>query len=199
MESFIKAENIVTDEKFDEIADLFLNKSILSIDGDEWRICEIEFYLNSKEHPDLYTHSLPQQKNYGTCYFHRFKNGNYKSGTFKCMDFALGSDDFYCGVLLRSMFNPQTNEFIEGPCLCVNKILSLCGKDHVKELDGSCLIDGMVKLLDVNLEHEQMYKGFRIGLKPTHPEFFERKYRYITNKNKIKKLKKSLVPFTSFP
>ena len=45
---------------FNKIADSLLNKYKLILkNGKEYRICEIEFYLKSKEHPDTFTHCNP--------------------------------------------------------------------------------------------------------------------------------------------
>ena len=38
-------------------------------------------------------------------YFHKFKNGSYKEGTFKGMDISLGNSDknIYFGILIWTM------------------------------------------------------------------------------------------------
>lgn len=196
MQTFLIEQRQISSENFDVVADILLNQTILSINSVVYRICEIEFYLNSENHPDKYTHSLEQQKEHGKYYFHRFKNGSYKSGTFKCMDFAIGNSRQYCGILLRSMCDILTGEFIEGPCLCVNRILQLCQAASVADLDGLSMLENNAKFIvqNFNCNKEQIYRGFRVGLKNTYSNFFEKKYRYLIMKNKIKKSKKSLEP-----
>lgn len=125
---------------FIEIANKILNQMILIINGRKFRICEIEMYLKSSNHPDNYTHSNPDQKSFGKFYFHKYSNGTFKSGTWKGVDIVLGNETKYFGILIRSMveldqnFKPKFSEFIEGPCKCVNKLLEQFGLTEVSQL-----------------------------------------------------------------
>lgn len=67
----------------------------------------------------------------GKWYFHRFGK-TYKVGTYKGMDLTFGKGDkAYGGILIRAISSVGAtdgkhlppNEFIEGPCNTVNKIL----------------------------------------------------------------------------
>lgn len=68
------------------------------------------------------------QKNLGQWYFHKFGK-SYKSGTYKGLDITFGKGSIaHGGILIRAISQldpPPVNEFIEGPCNCVNKILAL--------------------------------------------------------------------------
>lgn len=186
-----------THEDFDEVADKILNKSVLMVKGKKFRICEIEFYYTNKEHNDEYTHCSPEQAKFGLFYFHKYANGTYKNGTYKGMDLTFGNADLYCGILVRSIYNIDDDEFIEGPCRSVNKILELNDKDNVADfMKGK----DKIKLYEKNdqlylrstssLDEEDIYKGPRVGLSNKYPDFLERDYRYATMIKKIKKQKK---------
>src|SRR5271155_2214746 len=112
MESFIEKKTTISSDDFDEIADLLLNKTLLSTKDNTYRICEIEFYLYDDEHKDEYTHKNDDQSKYGKFYFHKYKNGTYKSGTYKGMDITLGQEDTYCGILIRSVYNIENKKMI---------------------------------------------------------------------------------------
>ena len=110
-----------------------MNEYLLIINYDfVYRISEIEFYFNdSNVHPDTFTHGDEMQKQIGQWYFHRFGK-TYKSGTYKGMDLSFGKgDQAYGGILIRAITSVcafgckhlPPNDFIEGPCNTVNKIL----------------------------------------------------------------------------
>lgn len=192
-----------THNDFEAIADIILNKLILRAGNKRFRICEIEMYLKNQDHPDKYVHSNPDQKSYGKFYFHKYWNGAFKSGTWKGMDIVLGNEDKYFGVLIRSMEDLDTNEFIEGPCRSVNKILEQFNcKDIVelfeKEFIGISQIEmnnNKINLMaDDTLEKCDIYKGPRIGLSDKYPDYQNLLYRYAIHINKIKKNRKTFVP-----
>ena len=50
-------KNFIDYANFFEVADEILNKAVIRLQNDkQYRICEVEFYLRSKNHPDLYVH-----------------------------------------------------------------------------------------------------------------------------------------------
>lgn len=199
MEKFIQKEKIVKDKKFDKIANKFLNKTILKINNSEFRIVEIEFYLKNQDHKDDYTHGNDDQLKYGNWYFHKFANGSYKSGTFKGLDLTLGNkkSNSYCGILIRSIYDIKNKELIQGPCNCVNKILSKYKKTEIKDFTREKLLSATNNnrnfiLENKKLEKEKIFKGPRVGLSEKYPKFKTKKYRYLIFKDKIKKQKKDL-------
>ena len=42
--------------RFSDFADVLLNRSNLVVNHQKFKITEIEFYLYSEEHPDVFTH-----------------------------------------------------------------------------------------------------------------------------------------------
>lgn len=198
MNTFISNKTEVTANNFEEIANLILNQSALSINNQIYRVVEIEFYLHDKEHPDIYAHRDTDQLQYGGFYFHKFKNGTFKNGTFRGMDISLGNIETtkYCGILIRAIMNPE-NIIIEGPCLTVNKILEEYKVSSIPEFVNSKLEYPLI-LIDYTHNAEQIYKGPRIGLQNKKsdivkaPDFVNRNYRFLIFKNKIKKGKRSL-------
>src|SRR5438309_9171063 len=101
---------------FAEIADQILNRSVLTVKDTKYRICEIEMYLHSSDHPD---HCHSDQMENSKFYFHKFKNGTFKAGTFKGLDIVYGRENVYFGILIRSIEQLDTGKFVEGSCNCV--------------------------------------------------------------------------------
>lgn len=181
---------------FNQIANLLLNSTILHVKGKSYRLCEIEFYYCGSEHKDLYTHSSDEQKMHGRFYFHRYRNGTYKSGTYKGLDITLSpSDSTSFGILIRSVQDRETGEVTEGPCRTVNLILEqfncqtvdqfMIGKVCPLQID-----DPSHQLYITNtseLNQEPIFIGPRIGLSDRYPEYRDRPYRYAVMIHSIKK------------
>ena len=131
----LRIHSLSENPDFRSIADLLLNKTLLNTKTKAFRICEIEFYLHDPAHKDEYTHCSKDQLRFGTFYFHKFKNGGFKEGTYKCVDLTLGSSERqrYWGVLIRSIYDLNKKEFIEGPCRSVTRIFEEYGITSVKE------------------------------------------------------------------
>jgi len=197
MYTFVKEKKSISQNKFDKIAKLLLNGTVLKINDNNYRICEIEFYLRNEDHDDEYTHCNEDQSQFGKWYFHKYKNGTYKSGTYKGLDLTLGTKDKYCGILIRSIYNIDDDEFITGPCKSVNKVLEEYSKKSVEDFTKNKLLSAIENkhnfvLEDSELEKEEIYVGKRVGLSDKYPEFADRNYRYLIMKDKIKKQKKDL-------
>lgn len=188
-------QNLIDHTKLNELSTYILNKIILRIKDQCYRICEIEYYIYCDEHKDAYTHQNNDQLEFGKFYFHKYKTGGYKSGTYKGMDITLGDKErnVYFGILIRSIYNLESKEFIEGPCRTVNKMLELFGKPDVKAfMVGKQQLSmddpqNEVWLEEFNLPEEDVYQGPRIGLSDKYPEFRTILYRYATMIKSIKK------------
>jgi hypothetical protein len=142
---------------FNNIADCLMNKYVLTVNQKyKYRIAEIEFYFNdSNMHHDTFCHNDNLQRENGVWYFHRYGGNSYKSGTYKGLDIAFGKgENAHGGILLRSLISlspPPVNEFIEGPCNLVNKILKLNsdeGKDITEVRDFVSLKDFSLDVFD---------------------------------------------------
>lgn len=185
-------------ENFSYLADILLNKTSFLINKQKYRLIEIEFYYRNEEHNDEYVHSHPNQKEFGVFYFHRFHTNTYKGGTFKGLDIALGSDNTYFGILIRSIQRPD-GIIIEGSCNIVTEILSQYQVDSILELTKNQQLSilsndiGLILQRDDSLKSESLYKGPRVGLSDKYPAFKNVKYRFLTHKDHIKKQKKDLV------
>lgn len=192
METYINNNIEIISSEFNTIADKFLNCTMLIVNDKKYRILEIEFYLYCKDHLDGYSHQHSDQLMYGEFYFHRHKNGIYRGGNYKGMDFCLGNieNKKYCGILIRSIMNSETNKITEGPCLTVNKILEEYKYSSITEFLNT---ENKLQLQDYKHQKEIIYVGPRVGLdlkklqNPKFPEFIFRNYRYLIYKDKIKK------------
>ncbi|VDC06151.1 unnamed protein product [Peniophora sp. CBMAI 1063] len=109
---------------------------------EEYEIVELEFYLNSEEHPDPYTHGSEEQTALGQWYFHRAprktpapqptagsKPAGYRGGTRKGLDITLGcplghtGKKMRGGILLRTVRRISDGRIISGPSLLVDELL----------------------------------------------------------------------------
>lgn len=184
----------------EKVARSLLSKYVLVVGEKEYRIAEVEFYVKNDTHSDTYTHGDKNQKTFGKWYFHRYPNGSYKSGTYKGVDLTLGNKDTYFGVLIRSIYDIETDEMIDGPCKTVNKILELNNCQDVAQYMADRSDPLSVRSTKnfylkrkAHLPEEQIYKGPRIGLSDKYPEWKNVQYRFLIKKKYIKKGKADLV------
>ncbi|MBX2890236.1 MAG: hypothetical protein KF734_04865 [Saprospiraceae bacterium] len=137
------------DDLFDELAKLFLWHGMIKVGDVEFKIVEVEFYLNNKEENfDPYAH------------FHN----SYPTGSFRLHDSGSGFDvsiegeDFWGGVLIRGI-RWQNSMPIDGPFKTLMAILSEI-KDFEKGKE--------IKLLFSSINYEKTIKitnTSRVGLK----------------------------------
>jgi hypothetical protein len=200
-------------KNFGFIANTLLNQTQVCVTGTnssaKYQLCEIEFYYNGDGHTDKYTHGNKDQLTKCKFYFHKYANGTYKSGTYMGCDITLSPDNkTYFGVLIRSIRNIETGEFIEGPCKCVREFFR-----HFNCTSVSEFMNGKTSPLDVydtpelHLTHdpikqkdvETVYKARRIGLADEkYPEWRSKNYRCATLIKNIKKERKQFVEIDDF-
>ncbi|KAL1717374.1 hypothetical protein EV715DRAFT_203164 [Schizophyllum commune] len=128
--------------RFDEIADALLHVYDLVVCSDAaetcFRLLEFEFYLHKPGcHEDPFVHRTAEQGELGKWYFHRAPGKGttkYRGGTRKGLDLTFGDADAYGGILLRSVQRLGSAEFISGPSLLVDKIVSLSGATDLVDL-----------------------------------------------------------------
>lgn len=189
------------DEKFALLSNNILNNFKLNIDEKIYSIQEIEYYYYCDEHKDSYTHKTKDQMQNCKWYFHKYHNGTYKSGTYKGMDMTFGNEkDMYGGILIRSICNDETKEFITGSCNVVNHILKLKGLSETIELvntmeDLSLLNKNNTVHLTRNdiAETGIIYTGPRVGLSTKYPEYLFKQYRFLKQPNKIPKYRNTII------
>lgn len=193
------------EEKFNLLASFILNNFRMNINDLVCEIEEIEIYYNSPNHKDEYVHKSKDQLTNAKWYFHKYHNGTYKSGTYKGLDITFGNGkDTYGGILIRSIENTNSDEFITGPCNTVNYILKQFDYDEVTEL-----VENM-KSLDVfdkknlfyltteepNEEDEEpnyIFTGPRVGLSLKYPEYLLKEYRYLKQPKQIQKYRSTII------
>jgi 3-methyladenine DNA glycosylase Mpg len=170
---------------------------VLNINNEEWKIREIEFYYHSNKHPDTFTHCDKEQINSGLWYFHKQNGKSYKGGSFKGLDISCGNDESsYGGILIRSI--SKDDEFIEGPCKVVDKILEICNVSSISEL-----VPKLKEVFEISplylsqkkterkKEEQRIYTSPRVGLslkKNKNLLYIMKPYRF-TNSLSIKKYK----------
>ncbi len=137
------------DVLFDELAKLFLQRGAVKVGDVEFKIVEVEFYLNNKEGSfDPYAH------------FHN----SYPTGSFRLHDSGSGFDvsiegeGFWGGVLIRGI-QWQNSKPIDGPFKTLKAILS-----EIKNFEKG----KEIKLLFSSIDYEKTIKitsTSRVGLK----------------------------------
>ena len=184
---------------FQMLADKILNKARLVANTKEYKICEIEMYLRNNDHDDKYVHGHDDQKQFGKFYFHRYQNGTYKAGTYKGLDIVLGNNNSYFGILIRTLYDSDTNKFIEGSCRCVNEILQQFNVTDVKELMNTHFDNKQIEIINNKLYLKNyngitfdIYTGPRIGLSDKYTEYKNKNYRFVIMEYGVKKQKKTL-------
>ena len=185
-------------EDFSKLAHQLLNSFELVVNGQCFRLAEIEFYFYSQEHPDIFTHCSELQKKNGFWYFHRIGN-SYKGGSFKGLDMSIGGNGAIGGILLRSI-SDENGQVTNGPSLLVDKLIELTNNNSVAELDRS--IENKVITDDTSpifvrkrkWRDKKIYSTARVGLTlkkvspETNPEtFIIAPYRFLNEPAKIKK------------
>lgn len=185
------------ENEFDKISDTLLNKYILYINNIPHQLIEIEFYLNSENHPDVFTHGNELQKQLGGLwYFH--KSGNsYKSGNYKGLDITMATEGSYGGILIRGIINLETGVVIDGPSLTVDHILKLCNAksvpEFVEDFDLHVHLKSKLFLAPAPKPSDYtVYKCGRVGLtlkviSEERIKYIGKFYRYLTRPKETKK------------
>ena len=187
---------------FSKMASSLLNNYLLFINKIPFRLRELEFYFNSPAHSDTFTHGDEMQKRKGEWYFHR-SGKTYKGGTYKGLDISIGQgSNTVGGILIRSIRNVETAKIIDGPCLCVDTILSHTQKPRIVDLVKDAHFRNMVaeegegNLLylkyDESIPKLSVFSGPRVGLSlkrwdEEKPKFIGKCYRFYTEADKVKK------------
>jgi len=191
------------DKPFYEIIDTLINRTILDINGKLHRLAELEIYLNDTIHNDTFTHGDEQQKNPGQWYFHKMGKG-FKGGSYKGLDITF-SQSGYGGILIRAIMDIETKDYIDGPSLVVDHILSLTEAADIASLttksdfnwkltEKSCLY--LKPDTEKKLEYKPLYQSGRVGLvlrTDNHASFVLKPYRYLAYPNLCKKGKQHLI------
>ncbi len=182
-------------------------------------IIELEAYLWCAGHEDPYVHRNPQQTNTcGEWYFHREKAA--KIGfTLKGLDLTFGEPGKEAGgLLIRTIMDQATGEFIEGPSKVVDRILLAASVTCVAELKqlpgpaGSRLfrsnafdtagilhIEPRAARSQVEIPDGQIKAGPRVGLSEKDAHYQQAPYRFHARPDRAKKDKTKITAGISVP
>jgi len=223
LETILSLESKIYQEKsyhqiFTILAEKLLNHYCIIVNQKPLRICEIEFYLKTPKHQDIFTHCDKDQQIFNRWYFHRQNGKSYKSGTYKGLDLTFGyskqHNNIYGGILIRSIKDLETDKLIEGPCKVVDYILKLTDCKSIQELVTNCQKmneqsnnetihakkldnNSLLYITPYKLQDEQVYYGPRVGitLKIDHQlrrKYIMKDYRYLIFPDQIKKYKNTI-------
>lgn len=193
---------------FFRMAELLLNGTTLRVAGVPHRFTEIEMYVNGLGHRDTFTHGDSMQKKGGSWYFHRTA-GQYRSGTYKGLDIAIGNEDLFGGVLIRGVEQLEPlPKLLDGPCVCVDHMLALNGAPSIEQLvsrfdgkiDAPAGGESPLFLEAAPVPRKQpIFACPRVGLtlkrsaSEERQKFLARPYRFLSEPKAIKKGKPNLV------
>lgn len=204
-----KPEHVTADEHyapwFNELANRLLNETDFIVAGKHYRFAEIEMYYSGWGHSDLFAHRDPVQLEGGRWYFHRTR-GEYRGGSFKGLDIALGDGASFFGILIRTVVLPD-GTVLDGPSLTVDHLLAQTKSASVAALDGvinmRSVWDATSPLHLVEAEKPRnatVYQTSRVGLslkkakgKVDAPRFVARPYRFLTEPAAISKGRPHLI------
>jgi hypothetical protein len=197
--SNIYSKSQTLDEKFAIFADFLLNGCIMYIGKNKYFLEEVEFYYHTKSHEDKYVHQMKDQKTSQKWYFHKYKTGVYKSGTYKGMDLTFGNETTFGGILIRAIQNAVNGQYIIGPCNVVNHILSQLEMSSVDELVSNMKVEEAFSdknpfYLKTKRENNfRIFRGPRVGLSTKYPEYMFKNYRFLKSPNVTLKYKDTIV------
>jgi len=177
-------------DKFAKLAYWLLNEIDFVIGDKICKICEIEFYLFTDDHQDIYTHRNDDQSTPNKWYFHK-KGNTYKGGTYKGLDitFGLSNKPAFGGILIRGLSEidnePINCQSIVGPCKSVDYILEHTNSENINTLvpyigDVSDNTKKIYLKPSVGRLPGTIYKGVRVGLTFKYPEWGCKSYRFLT-------------------
>ncbi len=159
-----------------------------AVGGHRLRLLEVEFYLFGPGHPDPYVHAQPGQSSYGRWCLHRTGN-SFRGGSFKGLDLSFGPKNVFGGVLLRSL--TDGDQVVRGPCLVVERLLSLLGVAHLAELEPALEAttwEPGPPAPDGSSEAPGVLASARVGLGlaraarfPAMPRYVARRYRFVAD------------------
>jgi hypothetical protein len=205
-----KPPEVIADHQFGpwfaSLAARLLNGTDLLVVGEPYRLAELEAYYFSEGHPDPFTHRDPIQLQNGRWYFHRTA-GEYRCGSFKGVDLALGDGKALFGMLVRTIVAPD-GTVIDGPSLTVDHILARTGSADVPTLDATIAgrpawdTSSPLAIRESAAPREQVvYQTSRVGItlrrsrkgRTDTPRYVARPYRFLTEPRGIGKGKPQLV------
>lgn len=186
-------------EVFHRVAALILNGVTWHIGGRPHRFTEIEVYYNGARHRDTFTHGDAMQRELGRWYFHR-SGEEYRGGTYKGLDIAFGRDDVFAGILVRGAAALADGALVDGPCMCVDRILAVTGRRSVRDLaesfdrsvdaaDGSPLyvtVDEAPRAATI-CASPRIGLTLKRGVLAERARFLARPYRFLSEPARIKK------------
>ena len=130
-----------------------LTRCVLHAGAARYRITELECYhRDAAAWPDPFTHGAALQLTAARWYFHR-TGAAYRGGTYKGLDITCGiaRTHTHGGLLIRGLrrLSPSSSssddneeDTVDGPCLCVERILAATGHASIAALVAACLPGG---------------------------------------------------------
>ncbi|MFO0562832.1 MAG: hypothetical protein U0269_32735 [Polyangiales bacterium] len=186
-------------EAIEKIADLVLRRCTWMIANKPHRFTEVEFYVTNSAHNDPFTHGDEMQHEFARWYHHR-TGGEYRGGTYKGLDLAFGDEHTYAGMLVRGIESTDSPaKLLDGPCVCVDHLLSLVGHPSVPSFVASYDRDADEKpsspsyLRVSDAPDLPLFRSARVGLSlkrgatASRVKFIGAHYRFLTEPARIKK------------
>ena len=152
------------------IANSLMNEWVISSNKNRYRIAEIEFYLKTDKHFDIYTHGKEIQKRSGCWYIH-------PSG----IDYTIGNENMYASILIRAiqktgMYNNIENGgYTYGPINVLTEVFS-----NMNAFEGTLTLRLESAIKDDIIIPEKPIAAPRVGLNSKKDkETSEKLYRFL--------------------
>jgi hypothetical protein len=200
-----EADERAWSEAIERVAELALRRTTWMIAGKPHRFTEVELYVTNAAHDDPFTHGDPMQREFARWYHHR-TGCEFRGGTYKGLDLTFGRERTFAGMLIRGVesLDDRARRW-DGPCVCVDHLLSLTGHASVSSLvaayDGD--VDerpGAVSALRVGEPSDRpLFRSARVGLSlkrgatASRVKYIGAQYRFLTDPAQIKKGRPQLV------
>lgn len=192
---------------FRSAAKMMLKEYALYVNGLAYQLIDIEFYFyNAEIHPDPYSHSAQypgavteRQSATGRWYFHRYTQAARYTHTRRGVDVTYGDakKKRFGGILIRGLKTLKENRFIIGPSNVVGEIKKQLASEDSLNLCATAPDPGFAfnPKSPLSLQpitppfKEALYTAIRYGLGDKDLLYKQKKYRFFTYPEKVKKTK----------
>jgi hypothetical protein len=195
------AYQIDIEASMSEVAEALINHTVLKVNGKDYRIMEIEFYLHYPNHRDPFIHrgeGNPIQRTMNQWYVHRKGTDSFPFWKRNGLDLTVGTAAGAGGILFRRLELITTGDGPDGSGNVLNYLLKELDLSEASQLAQSCEgVDASDPGLPLFLEAKDtekfnIYRAPRFNLKYNEAKreqklpFIAKRYRFLANPHKTK-------------
>jgi hypothetical protein len=197
MEEFIKTNQKMTNDNFQNVANLLLNNTVLQIRDIKYRISDIEIHhKKTDKKPNLL--NFRSLENYGNWQFMSFNSTKQITNRGLYLRLDDEKDNMYYEILIRAIYNERLEDFIEGPRKVLNKILKEYEINNIKKFTNGKILNSCFNERDLIIVDSIKTFGEKIFNGPILKVFDKNKipfHRFAIFKDKIKQKNLTLIEY----